>query len=376
LKDQAYVRNVVAHYRQKLDAILPEFGLQASSSGQVTLDFNPNPGKTFNRGYTTYMISGHRDDIASPHTPKHAGEPVGVVTATRHQSFDLNIPADLNNGDGLTFFNPDGVLVGTSVNRVDGRTVYPARMDSIQVGTQVCRNADREYLKMVERGQTDRRIPLHMDFRETLKGFQLSAQDPDGNRVTLDWLSEKTPARKPEQSVATLKRQLTRLGSSEFRCEQLNLSLSQVYFIPISNLNALRRDLVAALQAERKLNFSRWQGGTLVNNVPYPQKSLTYLGNVLNQKAREFYQRHGVRQIEPAAESGLEMTGRKVMTTKHCLRYELGACPHQPERVRLNAPLYLVNQAGLRLRLAFDCRACVMEVYFEQGESWTPPLEE
>jgi putative protease len=249
-------------------------------------------------------------------------------------------------------------------------------MDSIQVGTQVCRNADREYLKMVERGQTDRRIPLHMDFRETLKGFQLSAQDPDGNRVILDWLCKKNPARKPEQSVATLKRQLTRLGSSEFRCKRLNLSLSQAYFFPISNLNALRRDLVAALQAERKSTFSRWQGGALMNNVPYPQKSLTYLGNVLNKKAREFYQRHGVLEIEPAAESGLEMTGRKVMTTKHCLRYELGACPHQAERVRLNEPLYLVNQAGLRLRLAFDCRACVMEVYFEQGESWTPPLEE
>ena len=70
------------------------------------------------------------------------------------------------------------------------------------------------------------------------------------------------------------------------------------------------------------------------------------------------------------------MVGRKVMTTKHCLRYELGACPHQDNRTRLEEPLYLVNEAGLRLRLAFDCKACLMEIYYEQGESWNPSTED
>ena len=46
------------------------------------------------------------------------------------------------------------------------------------------------------------------------------------------------------------------------------------------------------------------------NDAPYPEKHLTYLGNVLNAKARAFYRRHGVETIEPAAESGVDLSGQ------------------------------------------------------------------
>ncbi len=370
LKDQAYVRNVVAHYRQGLDSILPELGMRPSSSGQVSQDFQPDPAKTFNRGYTSFWLTEQRDDITSFRTPKHAGEPVGMVTALGSQSFELDVPVPLNNGDGLTFFDSDDQLQGTLVNRVEGRRVYPAKLNGICMGTQICRNADREFLKSVEKSQARRRISLHMVFRETPSGFQISARDPDGNLAILAWDVEKVPARNPQAAVATLKRQLTRLGNSDFTCAKLDLELSRPYYFSLSSLNALRRDLVDAMEDERRRNFIHWLGSALKNDVPYPQDTLTYLGNVLNHKARIFYQRHGVREIEPAAESGLEMAGRKVMTTKHCLRYELGACPHHENRIHLDEPLFLVNAAGLRLRLAFDCKACQMEVYFEQGESY------
>ena len=368
LKDQAYVKNVVAHYRQRLDAILPDLDLRPSSSGRVELDFGPDPAKTFNRGYTTYFITGQRDDIASPHTPKHAGEPLGVVTGISPQSFTLNVPAALNNGDGLTFFTPEGELMGTLVNRIDGHVVYPAKMDGIQKGTQIRRNADRAFLKQVEKSQPDRRIPIHLRFSETAAGFQLSAEDQDGNQARVRLEGEKTPAQNPDQARATLGRQLARLGASEFVGDRLEIECSQAYFFPVSKLNALRRDLVTQLQAARAHNFPILTGGAIQNEIPYPQGKLTFLGNVLNHKAEAFYRRHGVQEIEPAAESGLDMAGRKVMTTKHCIKYELGACPHQEPQVKLNEPVYLVDEEGLRLRLAFNCRDCLMEIYFDRDQ--------
>jgi putative protease len=72
-------------------------------------------------------------------------------------------------------------------------------------------------------------------------------------------------------------------------------------------------------------------------------------------------------KIEPAAESGLDMHGRKVMTTKYCIKYQLEACPREGKNQPLQEPLTLVDVAGRRLRLKFDCRECVMEVIFEQG---------
>jgi putative protease len=366
LKDQVYVKNIVAHYRQRLDAILPDLDLQASSSGRVTLDFEPNPTKTFNRGYTTYFLTGQRDNITSPETPKNAGEPIGVVTAVGPNSFTLNVSAPLNNGDGLTFFDRGSRLQGTLVNRVEGAVVFPAKMEGIHPGLQIRRNADREFLKQLEKSQPDRRIPLKMKFSETRDGFHLSAYDQDGNSVVIPLYVEKSTAQKTEQARATLERQLTRLGESEFVCDELELDLSQIYFLPVSTLNALRRELVEQMVVKREINFLHWEAEIIPNGVPYPQSQLTFSGNVLNHKAEAFYRRHGVQEIEPAAESGLEMQDRKVMTTKHCLKYELSGCPHQERPIKFDEPLYLVDEDGLRLRLVFNCRECLMEVYFER----------
>ena len=366
LKDQAYVQNIVAHYRQRLDSILPDLDLSASSSGEVTLDFEPDPDKTFNRGYTTYFLTGERDEITAPDTPKHAGEPIGVVTDMAADSFILNVPAPLHNGDGLTFFDQQGQLQGTLVNRVERNKVFPAKMAGIHIGAQIRRNADREFLKDVERSQPDRRIPLKMRFTEKEDGFELSAKDQDGNFGVVALKVEKIPAENIERARDTLERQVIRLGNTEFVCENLEIDLSQVYFLPLSVLNGLRRDLGTEMVAIRLRNFPRWQAKITPNDIPYPQTELTFLGNVLNQKAEAFYRRHGVEKIEPAAESGLAMEGRKVMTTKHCIKYELGGCPHQKRPISFEEPLYLVDEDGLQLRLAFNCRDCLMEVYFER----------
>ena len=58
LKDKAYVTNVVAYYRARLDEVLADLGLKKSSSGVSRVDFTPDPAKTFNRGYSNYFIDG------------------------------------------------------------------------------------------------------------------------------------------------------------------------------------------------------------------------------------------------------------------------------------------------------------------------------
>jgi putative protease len=147
----------------------------------------------------------------------------------------------------------------------------------------------------------------------------------------------------------------------------LEFDLKQVIFLPVSTLNALRRDLIAELLVKREHNYPRWVVEISANEFPYPKNRLTFLSNVLNKKADIFYRRHGVKEIESAAESGLDMQGRKVMTTKHCIKYELGGCPHQERPNEFDEPLYLVDEDGLRLRLDFNCRDCLMDVYFERA---------
>lgn len=365
LKDRAYVMNVVGHYRRRLDVLLPGLNLHPASSGQVELGFQPDVAKTFNRGYTTYFINGRGVPLASPETPKHTGELLGRVAWIGADSFKLDSAAVLNNGDGLTFFDAEGELQGTLVNRVLHDKVYPARLEGIQVGMAIYRNHDHIFLQSVEKSQPTRRIALHLRFFETPEGFCLEAEDEDGNRAVENLACEKIPAQKADAARQALERQFTRLGESDFFCSHLEINLVRAYFLPLSTLNEMRRNLVQRLIAERLRNRPRPTGAVVHNTVPFPDKELTYLGNVLNQKAAAFYRRHGVTQIEPAAESGLDMHGRKVMTTRYCLKYQAGFCPrhHHPDE-KLEEPLFLVDEAGQRLRLAFNCKACGMEIYY------------
>ncbi|MDZ7899626.1 MAG: hypothetical protein U5N85_16595 [Arcicella sp.] len=45
-----------------------------------------------------------------------------------------------------------------------------------------------------------------------------------------------------------------------------------------------------------------------------------------NKLARTFYKRHGVTEIEKAFELQWDPGKSRVMTTKYCVKYELGKC--------------------------------------------------
>ncbi len=94
---------------------------------------------------------------------------------------------------------------------------------------------------------------------------------------------------------------------------------------------------------------------------------MTYLGNVLNAKARAFYRRHRVETIEPAAESGLDMSGRVVMTTKYCLRKELGLCPGRGRGTGAE-PMILEDQEGRQYPIRFRCGDCGMDISVSNGK--------
>lgn len=105
LKDLSYVKNVTAHYRQKLDAIMarrPEF--VASSHGRCEHTFTPDPEKTFNRGSTDYFVHERSQGIKDFRSPKYIGEDVGRVVSIGKDFIQVSSTHEFNNGDGLAFF--------------------------------------------------------------------------------------------------------------------------------------------------------------------------------------------------------------------------------------------------------------------------------
>jgi putative protease len=362
LKETPYVANTVGFYRQKLDAILAEKGLQKSSSGQVQLNFTPDLYKTFNRGYTDYGITGRCEKMGSVDTPKSIGEFAGVVSRVEKNDFVLDGNADLHNGDGICFFDAQNNLAGTTVNGVEGRKIRPQKIDGICAGMKIYRNYDHEFNKLLERNPARRKITVSLVLCDMTEGMALIARDCDGNEAIVKVKAEKKIAQKKDAAKETIAAQLQKLGDTIFETAGVNIETGRIYFFPVSTLNKLRREVVQKLLDVREKNRPRKQGGAVRNAVPYPEKQLSYLGNVLNNKAQAFYHHHGVETIEPAAESGLDITGRAVMTTKQCLRRQLGLCERKGTKNTAEA-MILEDEDGRQFNIKFRCGACGMEIY-------------
>jgi putative protease len=363
LKDLSYVKNVTAHYRRLLDGIMadsPQY--QAASSGRCTYTFEPRPEKTFNRGATDYFVQGRQGDIAAFDTPKFAGEPVGEVAAVGPNWLDVTGNAAFHNGDGLSWFDDHQELAGLRVNRAEGRRLFVTSMPpGLARGTTLYRNHDQEFERLLEKKSADRRIGVRLRLAETADGFALRLTDTDGIAAEAVMAHAKEPAQNAERALATLRENLAKLGNTIYEALSVDLELSQPWFIPAAAINALRRDAVAQLDAARAKAYQRPPRAAAAEPpAPYPNDELTYLGNVFNRKAREFYEKHGVTLIADAFESDRETGVVSLMITRHCLRYSFDLCPKQHKGIRPE-PMTLM-QGNEKLTLRFDCKRCEMHV--------------
>lgn len=173
-------------------------------------------------------------------------------------------------------------------------------------------------------------------------------------------------AQKAEQAIEIIKKQIQKLGNTPFFSEQVDIRLSAPYFMPLATINELRRCVINKLLEERECNRPIQSGGIKKNDVQYPEHELTFLGNVANEKAIFFYKRHGVQVFEKAAETGLNMVGRKLMTTRHCIKYELGLCAKDKSVAKHQEPLYLLDENGNIFPLRFRCNHCEMDIFFKK----------
>ncbi len=366
LKDKGYVGNVVYHYRRRLDAIFEQGIYHAASSGKVQATFKPDPLKTFNRGYTTYFLTGRQADMSSMDTPKSLGEPLGKVSTVQRQSFTLDSSVEVHNADGLCFFDSQQELIGTTVNQVNGKNITPAKMDGIRVGLTIYRNHDHHFSALLDRQPPERKIGLSFVLEFNDNKLTLQTRDEDDFQVSENVQVELNTVLKADQFENTLRKQLGKLGDTPFICRDLHIAADAFYFLPLSEINRLRRSAVDKLLALRLQAHTRSEQPIIPNDAPFPQEELDFNANVLNQKAAAFYKRHGVKKISPAAESGLDLHGKRIMTTRYCIKYQLGMCPRLPDAPKVSGNLALRDEEGELFSLHFNCAECHMEVYFSE----------
>jgi len=368
LKDASYVKTVVGAYRQALDRVIdahPDLFCRASQ-GKSALTFSPDASNVFNRGFTPYFFAGRPADgtsMAQIDTPKWIGIPVGKIKLNRGRFIEIQGNVHIANGDGLGCFKKDGTFTGFRVNRADGNRLFLAKPVDAIPGTELFRNSSAEYDAAMARDTASRTLSLKMYLRPVDGDrIALRCETEGGDYVEIARNIDYSAAKAPQREVR--KRNLSKLGGTVFTLAELSDSVPDDMFIPASVLTALRRAAIEALLHQRAATCPRDYRRAENKDARFIKNTIDYHDNVANHLSRKFYFDHGVLQISPALECGSPAKVPPecvVMTTRYCLRRQLGACLRTPEGKKLPSDLFLTN-GNVRFHLEFDCARCQMHV--------------
>ncbi|MDI9863436.1 U32 family peptidase [Flectobacillus sp. DC10W] len=373
LKDLVYVKNNTSFLRKKLDSFLEENSdrFEKASSGRTFYNFEPEMDRSFNRGYTDYFLNKRKEKIGSWESPKSKGQYIGKVLEIKANGYIIENYEKLNNGDGLYFQNEAGEADGAQINIIFNNIVIPNTFKPLAIGTEIYRNSDAEFNKMVEKENSAvRKIGVKLEFTETETGFQLLAIDEDGHQSVGTIEVAKELAKSQDSVIPNIKKNLAKTGNTPFIVDELEVEFSENWFLPISKVNEIRRDVLERLVDIRVNEYHREEHKLEKTTHPYPVEKLDFMYNVSNKMARTFYQRHGVTEIEKAFELQWDPGKSRVMTTKYCVKYELGKCARYQRQTmgeKVVEPLTL-KHGEVEYKLKFNCKPCEMEIWEKDAE--------
>ena len=270
LKDINYIKNIVSFYRQKIDAIL-EDKYTPSSTGKVSHFFIPDSEKTFNRDYTSYFLHGRNSDISSFETPKSKGKYMGKISDTEKKYFKLDSNAKFHSGDGICFFDKNKTLHGTYISKIDGEKIFPDTMLHLAIGTEIFRNSDIEFERILKTETASRKILVQLFLKESEDGFQLEAKDESDNTASIIYSVKLTEAENLIKSTDALYKQLSKSGNTIFEIQKVFIPENWTKFIPISTINNARRKILEKLETEIDKSYIREEKIIIPNSIPYPE---------------------------------------------------------------------------------------------------------
>lgn len=362
LKENSYVKNVTAFYRQKLDAILDGSEYRKSSSGHCQYTFLPDASKSFHRGGSTYFTQGRTEKITAFETPKSTGEYIGDVQACRQNRIEVSTNKEMANGDGFCYLDGNGIFSGFKANRIENNLISAASDVSLPVGTQLFRNFDQSFEKTLAKKSADRKIDIEITFKETASGFAITATDEDNNTVSIpaDY-DTKEPAQNKDKAKDQMISQFKKTGNTIFGTKKITTETTDIFFFPAGQLAEWRRETLEQLERKRMSTYPLKRSYFPETFHPYITDSVDYHANIHNKKAQTFYEKHGVTHTEPSFEEKAREEAI-LMTCKHCIRYSLGFCPKEKTNHQTyKEPLFLSNN-GKNIRLKFDCKNCEMQL--------------
>ena len=264
LKRPEYVATVAASYRKGMDSLERgsfEKADEAEKEGLLQI---------FNRGgfMKGYALGCEDAGVIFPDTVNHQGVRIGRVTAADGKLAKVQLEKDLRNGDGLSLrgAHEEISLVYAGPNLKTGETAILRLRPDVKAkgGDIVFRQTAVDQLEKAE-AMKGRTVPVDL-FLKAMPGEALRLTATDGeNTVTVT--GEVVEAAKTRAvTEEELGRSLEKTGDTVFVPREVKAKTAGA-FVPVSRVNAIRREALEALAEERISAFERRNAQCIMQNA-------------------------------------------------------------------------------------------------------------
>jgi len=244
LKSPEYVAVVTSVYRRALDQIAKgEFQPGDLREKEKLMQI-------FNRGGFTcgHAFGAEDQDMITPDRVSHEGLPIGQILSVRREFASMRVDRDLRNGDSLQLRgakDEDMRYSGPDVSAGDTATLRLRPGLRAEAGTSVARLTDA---RQVEEARAHAPLPIPVTmFAHFSVGSPMQLSISDGETSITVYGDDVQAAQKRASTADDARRQLEKLGGTPFVCESAQVLADENVFLPVSALNALRRDAVDKL---------------------------------------------------------------------------------------------------------------------------------
>jgi putative protease len=260
MKRPEYVAGVVRVYRKLIDRYLA-----APSDFSVTKEEKHTLLQLFNREFTTgYFLGNPGEELMSRRYPHNRGTELGraIDYDSGTKLLEIQLKAPLRIGDGIG--------VGNRETGITVRTIYSGKkivkeaaagfFVKIPIDIEIADNEtifktyDSKLMESLEIGNL-RKIPVKMSFKAKVGEPLMLLIDEGENKVTINAGIVNLAKTKPV-SKSSIAEQLIKLGDTIFEAKEVDFELDKNIFIPVSELNSIRRQAVEELE---KVRVRKWK---------------------------------------------------------------------------------------------------------------------
>ncbi len=276
MKRPEYVAGVVRVYRRLIDRFVKE-----PSRFRVTDDEKHTLRQLFNREFTSgYFFGNPGSELMSRKYPHNRGTELGKVVDYEPQKklATIYLKAQLRTGDGIGIgARETGVTVGSMfTDNKSVRAAYPGSSVRVPMeyevksGDEVFKTYDSQLMASLEVKNT-RKILVRMSFRAHIdEPVELWISDGE-NEINIQGRSVCIAERSPI-SKSAISDQLKKLGNTIFEAQDIIFEIDENIFIPVSEINSLRREGIDRLMQVRTQRWKRQCSRPVIPSLKKPVK--------------------------------------------------------------------------------------------------------